>query len=208
MSWVRGAFGKTFGALSVRNFRLYFLGQLVSISGTWMQSVAQGWLVLKLTDSAVDLGIAVALAFVPMLVAGTWGGVVVDRYSKRQILFLTQSASAVLALSLGLLTALGQASVWDVYVMAFLLGCVNLFDNPARQAFVQEMVGRERLPNAVSLNSVMINAGRIVGPAVAAATNLRPSTRATSASVWRWAIWARTWTSSLSGSPSRVAPFT
>jgi MFS family permease len=170
VSWLRRAFGKTFEALSVRNFRLYFLGQMVSISGTWMQSVAQGWLVLKLTDSAVDLGIAVALAFVPMLVAGTWGGVVVDRYSKRTILFITQSASALLALTLGLLTALGQASVWDVYVLAFLLGCVNLFDNPARQAFVQEMVGRRLLPNAVSLNSVMINAGRIVGPAVAAVT--------------------------------------
>jgi MFS family permease len=165
MSALRGAASRTFEALQVRNFRLYFLGQLVSISGTWMQSVAQGWLVLNLTGSAIDLGIAVALAFVPMLAVGTLGGLFVDRHSKRRILLSTQSASAVLALVLGLLTALGHVTVWDVYVMAFLLGVVNVFDNPARQSFVQEMVGRDLLPNAVSLNSVMVNAGRIVGPA-------------------------------------------
>jgi MFS family permease len=167
VSALRQAAGRTFEALAVRNFRLYFFGQLVSISGTWMQSLAQGWLVLNLTGSAVDLGIAVALAFVPMLVFGTWGGLVVDRHSKRMILLITQSASGLLALSLGLLTALGHPTVWDVYAMSFLLGVVNLFDNPARQTFVQEMVGRELLPNAVSLNSVLVNAGRIVGPAAA-----------------------------------------
>jgi len=167
MSPLRQAAGRSFEALQVRNFRLYFFGQLVSISGTWMQSLAQGWLVLNLTGSAVDLGIAVALAFVPMLVLGTWGGLVVDRHSKRTILLLTQSASGLLALGLGLLTALGHPTVWDVYAMSFLLGVVNLFDNPARQSFVQEMVGRDLLPNAVSLNSVLVNAGRIVGPAAA-----------------------------------------
>ena len=165
MSAVGKATRRTFSALQVRNFRLYFYGQTISLSGTWMQSLAQGWLVLKLTGSGVDLGIAVALAFTPMLIAGSWGGLVVDRLPKRSILFATQAASAVLALTLGLLTSLGRATVWDVFVMAFLLGIVNLFDNPARQAFVQEMVGRELLPNAVSLNSVLVNAGRVIGPA-------------------------------------------
>jgi len=166
MSSVGRATRRTFSALQVRNYRLYFYGQTISLSGTWMQALAQGWLVLKLTGSGVDLGIAVALSFTPMLVIGSWGGLAVDRLPKRPILIATQVASAVLALTLGLLTSLGTATVWDVFVMAFLLGIVNVFDNPARQAFVQEMVGRELLPNAVSLNSVLINAGRVIGPAI------------------------------------------
>jgi MFS family permease len=159
---------KTFAALGVRNFRLYFIGQLISVSGTWMQSVALGWLVLQVTGSSLDLGIVVALQFVPMLLAGPYGGLVADRRAKRQILFVTQSVSGVLALLLGLLVTLHDVSMPAMYVMAGLLGIVNLFDNPARQAFVQEMVGPELIANAVSLNSVLMNAGRLIGPGIAA----------------------------------------
>jgi MFS family permease len=158
---------QTFQALSVRNFRLYFIGQLISISGTWMQAVAQGWLVLQLTNSGLALGLVIALQFVPMLLVGSWGGLVVDRMPKRKILFITQSLSGVLALALGILVLLGHIHVWEVFIMAFFLGSVNVFDTPARQSFVQEMVGRDLLANAVSLNSVLVNGGRIIGPAIA-----------------------------------------
>lgn len=167
MSAVGRATSRTFSALKVRNFKLYFVGQGVSVSGTWMQSVAQGWLVLELTGSGTMLGITVALQFLPMLLVGTWGGLVVDRSNKRTVLFMTQSAGGLLALALAIVTSVGAASVGVVMAMAFGLGVVNLFDNPARQSFVQEMVGRELLPNAVSLNSVLINGGRVVGPAMA-----------------------------------------
>ena len=158
---------RTFRALKVRNYRLYFTGQLISMSGTWMQSVAQAWLVLRLTNSAVALGLVVAMQFIPMLLLGTWGGLIVDRSAKRPILFATQSVSAVLALTLAILDSTGHITVAEIFVIALLLGCVNVFDNPARQTFVQEMVGRDLLPNAVSLNSVLMNSGRIIGPAVA-----------------------------------------
>jgi MFS family permease len=164
---VRRAVGQTFRSLRVRNYRLYFFGQIVSVSGTWMQSVAQAWLVLQLTGSGVALGGTVALQFLPMLLAGAWGGVIADRFDKRTILIGTQSADAVLALTLAVLTATGAVQLWMVFVLAFLLGLVNLVDMPARQAFVTEMVGAENVANAVSLNSVVVNAGRIVGPAVA-----------------------------------------
>jgi MFS family permease len=167
MSAVSRATSRTFSALKVRNFKLYFFGQGVSVSGTWMQSVAQGWLVLDLTGSGTLLGITVALQFLPMLLVGPWGGLVVDRSNKRTVLFVTQTAGGLLALTLAILTSLGEAKVGVVMAMAFGLGIVNLFDNPARQSFVQEMVGRELLPNAVSLNSVLINGGRVVGPSVA-----------------------------------------
>jgi MFS family permease len=159
---------KTFAALGVRNFRLYFIGQLISVSGTWMQSVALGWLVLQTTDSSLDLGYVIALQFVPMLLAGPYGGLVADRREKRQILYVTQSVSGVLALALGLLVSLHGVSMATLYLMAALLGLVNLFDNPARQSFVQEMVGPELIANAVSLNSVLMNAGRLIGPGIAA----------------------------------------
>ena len=159
---------KTFAALGVRNFRLYFFGQLVSVSGTWMQSVALGWLVLQTTGSSLDLGYVIALQFVPMLVAGPYGGVVADRRHKRQILYVTQSVSGLLALALGLAVTWHHVSMPLLYVMAGLLGLVNLFDNPARQSFVQEMVGPELIANAVSLNSVLMNAGRLIGPGIAA----------------------------------------
>ncbi len=169
MSAARQFSSRTFAALRVRNFRLYFVGQLISVSGTWMQSVAQGWLVLQLTGSSVDLGIAIALQYVPILLAGSYGGLVADRHEKRNILYLTQIAAGLLALLLGVLITIHHVTPMTVYVIAFALGLVNLFDMPARQAFVQEMVGRDLIANAVSLNSVLMNSGRLIGPGIAAA---------------------------------------
>jgi MFS family permease len=168
MSAARRFSSRTFAALSVRNFRLYFIGQLISVSGTWMQSVAQGWLVLQITGSSVDLGIAVALQYVPMLLLGSYGGLIADRHEKRRILYFTQVSAALLALVLGLLVTTHHVTVATVFVLAGLLGVVNMFDVPARQAFVQEMVGRDLIANAVSLNSVLMNAGRLIGPGIAA----------------------------------------
>lgn len=168
MSAARRFRSRTFAALSVRNFRLYFIGQLISVSGTWMQSVAQGWLILQLTGSSVGLGVAIALQYVPMLFFGTYGGLIVDRHEKRRILYMTQSSAGLLALTLGVLVTTHHVSVPAVWVLATLLGVVNLFDVPARQAFVQEMVGHDLLANAVSLNSVLMNAGRLIGPSIAA----------------------------------------
>ncbi len=170
MSAVAAISSRTFAALRVRNFRLYFIGQLISVSGTWMQSVAQGWLLLQLTGSSVDLGIAVALQYAPILVFGSYGGLVADRLEKRRILYGTQIGAGVLATALGLLVSTNRVTVGAIYVMAALLGVVNLFDVPARQAFVQEMVGRDLIANAVSLNSVLMNAGRLIGPSIAAAS--------------------------------------
>jgi MFS family permease len=166
MTTLRTAFRQTFSSLRIRNFRLYFTAQLISVSGTWMQSIAQAWLVLHLTGSGVDLGIVVGLQFLPMLLFGPVGGLVADRMNKRQLLFVTQTGGAVLALVLGVLVVSHQVQLWQVYALAGLLGVVNLFDNPARQTFMIEMVGRDDLPNAVSLNSVVMNASRIVGPAL------------------------------------------
>jgi MFS family permease len=166
MSALRAAAGQTFSSLRIRNYRLYFTAQLISVSGTWMQTVAQSWLVLRLTGSGVDLGVVVGLQFLPMLLFGPVGGLLADRINKRSLLYLTQSAGAVLALVLGILVVSHQVQLWQVYVLAAMLGMVNVFDNPARQTFVIEMVGREDLPNAVSLNTVVMNASRVVGPAI------------------------------------------
>jgi MFS family permease len=168
VSAARRLSSRTFAALSVRNFRLYFIGQLISVSGTWMQSVAQGWLILQLTGSSVELGIAIALQYVPILLFGSYGGLIADRHEKRRILYITQSSAGVLALVLGLLVTTGHVTVTRVWILAALLGVVNLFDVPARQAFVQEMVGRDLITNAVSLNSVLMNSGRVIGPSIAA----------------------------------------
>ncbi len=168
MSAVATFSSRTFAALRVRNFRLYFIGQLISTSGTWMQSVAQGWLLLQITGSSVDLGIAVALQYVPMLVLGSYGGLVADRHEKRRILYATQSGAGLLALVLGVLVTTHHVNVGSIYVIAAMLGVVNLFDLPARQSFVQEMVGRDLIANAVSLNSVLMNSGRLIGPSIAA----------------------------------------
>jgi MFS family permease len=158
----------TFRSLHNRNYRLYFIGQTISVSGTWMQQLAQAVLILQLTNkSGTALGILTALQFLPMLIFGAWGGVIADRFDKRRILFGTQVAAGVLALVMGLIVSTGHAEVWNVYLLSVLLGFVNVIDNPARQTFVLEMVGREDLPNAVSLNSVVMNSSRVVGPAIA-----------------------------------------
>ncbi|MBA2444299.1 MAG: MFS transporter [Nocardioidaceae bacterium] len=157
----------TFQALSVRNFRLYSLGGVVSNTGTWMQRVAQDWLVLELTDSGSALGITTGLQFLPFLLVSPFAGLVADRYSKRRMLALTQASLALSAGLLGLLAVTGLVEVWHVYVLALLFGIGTAFDAPARQSFVIEMVGPDNLPNAVGLNSASFNLGRIVGPAVA-----------------------------------------
>jgi MFS family permease len=151
----------------VRNFRLFFLGHLVSSTGTWMQQVGQDWLVLRLTDAPLPLGITLALQFTPMLVLGAWAGLAADRLDKRRLLLVTQTAMAVLALALGVLTATGAVRLWMVYALALLLGCATAFDMPARQSFVSELVGPDRVANAVGLNSASFNTARVVGPAVA-----------------------------------------
>jgi len=169
MRFLRTATSRTFLSLRVRNFRLYFIGQGISISGTWMQSVAQGWLVVTLPGfTPVDLGITIALPFLPMLLFGPFAGVVIDRSDKRKVLYATQTVAGLLALALGILVVTHHVSLPVIWTLAALLGLVNLFDNPARQSFVQEMVGRDLLPNAVSLNSALINMGRVVGPALSA----------------------------------------
>ncbi|MEA2973554.1 MAG: hypothetical protein QOG82_2012 [Actinomycetota bacterium] len=164
---VRAAATTTFRSLRVRNFRLFWIGQLVSMSGTWMQTVAQNWLVLSLTGSGVALGVTVALQFLPMLLFGMWGGLVADRFDKRRILYVTQVVPMVLALVMFVLVATGAVALWMVYGLAFLLGLVFAVDMPTRQSFVVELVGPDEVPNAVGLNSAMFNSGRVVGPAVA-----------------------------------------
>jgi MFS family permease len=157
----------TFQALSVRNFRLYSLGGVVSNTGTWMQRVAQDWLVLQLTHSGSALGITTGLQFLPFLLVTPFAGLLADRYSKRVVLTMTQLGLALSSGLLGLFAVTGAATVWHVYVLALLFGIGTAFDAPARQSFVVEMVGRDHLPNAVGLNSASFNIGRIIGPAVA-----------------------------------------
>ena len=157
----------TFQALAVRNYRLYAAGSLVSNTGTWMQRVAQDWLVLELTSSGSALGITTGLQFLPFLLVTPLAGALADRYSKRRLLAFTQASLGLSAGLLGVLAVTGAAQVWHVYVLAFVFGVGTACDTPARQAFVVEMVGRDNLSNAVGLNSASFNLGRIVGPAVA-----------------------------------------
>ena len=157
----------TFEALSVRNFRLYSMGGVVSNTGTWMQRVAQDWLVLELTHSGTALGITTGLQFLPFLLVSPFAGLMADRYAKRRVLTLSQLSLAVTAGLLGVLAITGLATVWYVYALALLFGVGTAFDAPARQSFVIEMVGRDHLSNAVGLNSASFNIGRIVGPALA-----------------------------------------
>ncbi|MBC2904586.1 MFS transporter [Streptomyces sp. PSKA01] len=156
-----------FSSLKVRNYRLFFIGQVVSNTGTWMQRIAQDWLVLSLTGSATAVGITTALQFLPMLLFGLYGGVLVDRLPKRPTLLVTQTSMAVTGLALAALTLTGHVEVWHVYVAAFAVGLATVVDNPARQTFVTEMVGPDQLQNAVSLNSANFQSARLVGPAVA-----------------------------------------
>ena len=161
---------RVWNAFRHRNYRLFFAGQLVSLIGTWMQSVGQGWLVLILTDDPFVLGLVAAAQFLPVLILGLFGGLIADYLPKRRTLVATQVAQMLLAASLAVLTATGSVQVWHVLVLALLLGVTNAIDMPTRQSFVVEMVGREDIGNAVGLNSAMFNAGRIVGPAVAGLT--------------------------------------
>src|SRR5262245_33021364 len=170
MTRVRRLGHDTFRSLRNRNYRLYFVGQIVSVSGTWMQRLAQSWLILDLTHNGVALGIESGLQFLPVLLFGAWGGVIADRVDKRRLLLGTQCAAGALALALGFIVVFDVAAVWNVYLLSALLGFVNVLDNPARQTFVLEMVGRDDLQNAVGLNSVVFNSSRVIGPAVAGVT--------------------------------------
>lgn len=154
-------------ALRHRNYRLFFAGQFVSLIGTWMQSVAQSWLVYRLTGSAVALGFVSFAGQIPIFLISPIGGVFADRHGRHRILVATQTASMVLAFVLAALTLAHRVQVWQVFVLASLLGIAYAFDVPARQAFVVEMVGRDDLTNAIALNSSIFNGARIVGPAVA-----------------------------------------
>lgn len=161
--------GRGFRALRHPNYRLFWFGQTVSLIGTWMQTVAQSWLVLQLTGSPVDLGIVNALQMLPILFVGVFGGVLADRWPKRSVLVVTQTAQMLLAFILAVLDSTHMVQMWEIYVLAALLGLASAIDMPVRQAFVFEMVGREDLMNAVALNSLQFNAARIVGPALAGA---------------------------------------
>ena len=160
-------FARTFASLSVPNYRRYFTGQVVSISGNWMQNVAEMWLVVQLTGSGVSVGLTAALQFLPIMLFGAWGGLLADRVSKRRLLIVTQSLMALPALALWALTVGGSVEIWMVYALVFVRGAVNAVDNPARQSFAIEMVGPENVVNAVALNSVIIHTSRILGPAFA-----------------------------------------
>jgi MFS family permease len=164
---LREAGRRTFRAITVRNYRLYFTGQVISVSGTWMQSVAQAYLILfPLHGTGLDVAVATSLQFLPLLLLGPFGGLIADRLDKRKVLYCTQGTAGALALILGTLSVTHSVTIWEVYALAAGLGFVNLFDNPARQTFVSEMVGVELLPNAVSLNSVLMNSARVIGPAI------------------------------------------
>jgi MFS family permease len=157
-----------FGSLRVRNYRLFASGQVVSNIGTWMQRIAQDWLVLTLTgNDPVALGIAAALQFLPTLMFTLWAGVLADRMDKRKLLIFVQSGMAGCALVLGVLDVTGLVQLWQVYLLCFALGVFTAADMPVRQSFVAEMVGRAQLTNAVALNSTTFNLARVVGPAVA-----------------------------------------
>jgi MFS family permease len=164
----RPAGAQMFRSLRNRNFRVFTAGSLVSNTGTWMQRVAQDWLVLELShNNGTALGLTTGLQFLPMLLFGLWGGVVADRYSKRRVVAITQASMGLLALILGLLALTGSARLWEVYALAFGLGVATVVDNPARQTFVVEMVGKDDLPNAIALGGACFNIGRVLGPAVA-----------------------------------------
>src|ERR1019366_6623756 len=157
----------TLRALGYRNFQLFFGGQLISLVGTWMQSVAQAWLVYRLTGSSVLLGAVGFAGQIPVFILSPAAGIVADRFSRRRIVIGTQTASMLLAFALAALVLSGEVRIWHVFVLSALLGVVNSFDIPARQSFIVEMVGKPDLMNAIALNSSMFNASRIVGPAIA-----------------------------------------
>lgn len=166
-AWTAQFLRRTFESLTIYNYRMYFFGQAISMSGQWMISVAQGLLVLMLTGSGTQLGLVTALQMLPVLFLGAFGGVIVDRFPKRKILYVTQSAQLVIGLALGILIITETIELWMVFATALLNGLIKVMDNPTRQTFVREMVGNDHLTNAVSLNSMTMNLARVVGPAIA-----------------------------------------
>ncbi|MEO8446743.1 MAG: MFS transporter [bacterium] len=163
----KGFLINSFPSFESRNYKLYFSGQLVSLIGTWLQIVALGWLVLKLTHSAFLIGFVTALGSLPSLFLTLFGGVLIDRFPKKKILYLTQSLAMILAFLLGILTVFDLINIWEICVIAFMLGTVAAIDIPARQSFVSELVSKEQLPSAIALNSATYNAARVIGPGVA-----------------------------------------
>ncbi len=159
-------FGTTFRALRNRNYRLFYFGQTISLSGTWMQTIAQAWLVLQLTNSKIALGTVTMLQFLPITIFVLFAGVIADRVPKRKFILVTQTLAMSQAIALAALVWSGQIQLWHVYGLALVLGLANAFEQPTRQAFVVEMVGKDDLLNAVALNSGMFNAARLMGPAV------------------------------------------
>ena len=155
-----------FQALEVRNYRLFWFGQLLSLSGTWMQTTAQAWLVLQLSNSPFALGLVTTLQFLPVTLLSLFAGVITDRFSKHRLLLVTQTAALLQAVIFGTLVATGQVQLWHIYVLATFQGLVTAVDNPTRQAFVHELTGRERVGNAVALNSLLFNGARIFGAAL------------------------------------------
>jgi MFS family permease len=166
---VTAAVERTFTSLRVPNYRRYFGGQVVSISGNWMQNVATMWLMVKLTGSGTAVGLTAAMQFLPILLFGAWGGLLADRIPKRRLLTCTQLAMIVPTATLFGLTESGAVAPWMVLGLVLVQGAINAVDNPARQAFVVEMVGADRVVNAVALNSVIVHSSRIIGPAAAGA---------------------------------------
>jgi MFS family permease len=162
---MRRYFLATFASLHNRNFRLFFSGQTMSMVGTWTQKITQAWLVLELTDSGTLLGLTLAVQALPTLLFSAWGGLLADRLNKRRILLCTQAVSILPPAVLGVLTATGNVSLWMVFVMAGVIGTVEALDKPARQTILAEIVGREHLTNALTLNNITINAGKLIGPA-------------------------------------------
>ena len=159
--------GGMFSSLRIRNFRLYMTGLTVSVAGNWMQNVAVGWLVLQLTDSGTVLGAVTAARFAPLLVLGAWGGLVADRHDKRLLLRITAVVQLVVAAVLGGLTMTHVIDIWSLTGLILVAGVVDVIDTPSRQAFMNNIVGRDRIGNAIALNSVLINGARVVGPGIA-----------------------------------------
>jgi MFS family permease len=164
---VEAAPARMLGALRHRNYRLFFAGQIISTVGTWMQSVAMPWLALQLTHSGLLVGLVLAAQFTPILIGGQFAGIVADRFRKRRILLITQSAFTIPSFALFAVSAGGHAQYWMVLTAAFATGAINLFDVPARQAFIVEMVGKQDLMNAIALNSSVFNGAAVVGPSLA-----------------------------------------
>ncbi|MFL6114873.1 MAG: MFS transporter [Catenulispora sp.] len=156
-----------FSSLRIRNFRLYMSGLTVSVAGNWMQNVAVGWLVLQLTDSGTALGLVTAARYAPLLVLGAWGGLVADRHDKRLLLRLTAVVQLVVAAVLGVLTMARVIDIWSLTALILVAGVVDVIDTPSRQAFMNNVVGRDRIGNAIALNSVLVNGARVIGPGIA-----------------------------------------